>query len=259
MISPLAYIRPDAKLGSDVTVEPFAVIHEDTIIGDGTWIASHAVISPGARIGKNCKIYPGACISSAPQDLKYAGEVTTAEIGDNTVVREYVTISKGTSDRFTTKVGANCLLMAYVHVAHDAIVGDNCILANTVQIAGHVVLGDWVIIGGTSAVHQFVKIGSHAMISGGSIVLKDVPPFTKAGREPLAYCGINSVGLRRRGFTNEKINEIQEIFRTLYLKGNNNSKALQIIEMEMPPSPERDEVINFVRGSERGIMRGISD
>lgn len=256
MIQPLAYIHPEAKLAQNVVVEPFAVIHKNVEIGEGSWIGSHTVIMEGARIGKNVKIFPGAVISSLPQDLKFEGEDTIAVVGDNTVVREYVTISRGTKDKYKTVVGENCLLMAYVHVAHDCIIGNNCIIANTVQLAGHVEIDDWVVIGGSSAVHQFVKIGAHAMVSGGSLVRKDVPPFTKAAHEPLSYAGINSVGLRRRGFSNEKINEIQEIYRILYLSGTNNMKAADKIELEMPSSKERDEIVKFVRSSDRGIMKG---
>jgi UDP-N-acetylglucosamine acyltransferase len=212
----------------------------------------------GARIGKNCRIFPGAVIAAMPQDLKFAGEKTTVHIGDNTVIRECVTVNRGTVDRLKTVVGANCLLMAYVHVAHDCIIGDNCVLANSVQLAGHVEIGAHAIIGGTSAVHQFVKVGPHAMISGGSLVRKDVPPFVKAGREPLTYSGINSIGLRRRGFSDQKISEIQQLYRLLFLGGMNNNDALDKIELELAPSPERDEVVNFVRNSGRGIIKGYS-
>lgn len=252
----LASINPNAKIGQNVTIEPFATIYGDVEIGDGCWIGPNAVIMDGARLGKNVKIFPGAVVSSVPQDLKFAGENTHVVIGENTVIREFVTISRGTIDRFKTEVGSNCLIMAYVHIAHDCIVGDNCILANAVQLAGHVIIEDSVVIGGTSAVHQFVKIGAHAMVSGGSLVRKDVPPFTKAGREPLSYVGINSVGLRRRNYSNEKIEEIQELYRIIYLEGNTYTKACDIIELEFTPSKERDEILNFIRSSDRGIMRG---
>ncbi len=258
MNQPLAYIHPQAKIARNVVIEPFATIHKNVEIDEGTWIGSHVTIMEGARIGKNCKIYPGAVISSTPQDLKFGGEETTAIIGDNTVVREFVTVSRGTADKYKTEVGKNCLLMAYVHVAHDCVIGNNCILANGVQLAGHVVIDDYVVIGGSSAVHQFVKIGPHVMVSGGSLVRKDVPPYTKAAREPLSYCGINSIGLRRRGFSNEKINEIQEVYRHIFLRGINNSKALDMVELEMPSSRERDLIINFIRNSDRGIMKGFS-
>ena len=257
MNQPLAYIHPQAKIARNVVIEPFSTIHKNVEIDEGTWIGSNVTIMEGARIGKNVKIYPGAVISSTPQDFKFAGEETTAEIGDNTVVREYVTISRGTIDKHKTVIGKNCLLMAYVHIAHDCKVGDHCIIANTTQLAGHVQVENWAIIGGSSAVHQFVKIGAHVMVSGGSLVRKDVPPFTKAAREPLSYSGINSIGLRRRNFSNEKIQESQEIYRNIYLRGLNNSKALDIIELEMKPSNERDEILNFIRTSDRGIMKGF--
>jgi len=253
---PLANVHPEAKIGNNVIIEPFATVHKDVIIDDGCWIGPNAIIWDGARLGKNVKIYPGASVSSVPQDLKFAGEKTETFIGDNTVIREYVTISRGTNDKFKTVIGKNCLLMAYVHVAHDCEIGNNCILVNTVQVAGHVTIEDWAIIGGASALHQFVKVGAHVMLSGGSLVRKDVPPFTKAAREPLAYAGINTVGLRRRGFTSEKITEIQEIYRYIFLKGLNNSKALEQIENEIKPSEERDYILNFIKTSERGIMKG---
>lgn len=259
MNQPLAYIHPEAKIARNVVIEPFATIHKNVVIEEGTWVGSNVSIMEGARIGKNCKIYPGAVISTTPQDLKFKGEETTTVIGDNTVIRECVTISRGTTDKYVTVVGSNCLLMAYVHIAHDCVVGDHCIMANSVQVAGHCVIDDHAIIAGTSAIHQFVKIGAHVMIAGGSLVKKDVPPYTTAGREPLSYCGINSIGLRRRGFANEKINEIQEIYRYIYLKGLNNSRALDRVSLEMPSSKERDEIINFIRNSDRGVMKGFTN
>ncbi|MFN8344958.1 MAG: acyl-ACP--UDP-N-acetylglucosamine O-acyltransferase [Spirosomataceae bacterium] len=258
MIQPLAYIHPEAKIAHNVVIEPFAIIHKDVEIGEGTWIGSHAVINEGARIGKNCKIYSGAVISSTPQDLKFKGEYTLTYIGDNTIIREYATISRGTEEYRKTEIGSDCLIMAYAHVAHDCRIGNHCIIVNNVQLGGHVHLGDWSIIGGSSSVHQWVKIGQHAMISGGSLVRKDVPPFTKAAREPLSYAGVNSIGLRRRGFTNEQITDIQEVYRYIYLKGLNNSEALEHIEIELPSSAERDEIVNFIRNSERGIIKAPS-
>jgi UDP-N-acetylglucosamine acyltransferase len=258
MIQPLAYIHPSARIERGVTVDPFAVIHGDVEIGEGTWIGSNVTIMDGARIGKNCRIFPGAVIAAIPQDLKFEGERSTVEIGDNVTIRECATINRGTVDRMTTKVGSNTLIMAYVHLAHDCIVGSNCIIANAVNMAGHVSVGDYVVIGGMSAVHQFVHIGAHAMVSGGSLVRKDVPPYVKAGREPLSYVGINSVGLRRRGYSNEKITEIQNIYRWLYVSGLNTSEALTRIEAEMPATPERDEIIEFIQSAKRGIMRGYT-
>jgi UDP-N-acetylglucosamine acyltransferase len=212
----------------------------------------------GARIGKNCRIFPGAVISGIPQDLKFKGEVTTAEIGDNTTIRECVTLNRGTIDKFKTVIGSNCLVMAYAHIGHDSIIGNYCILGNTTQLAGHVVIADHTIFGGACAVQQFSKIGAHAYIGGGSLVRKDVPPYTKAAREPLAYAGVNTVGLRRRGYSSEKIAEIQEIYRYLFLKGLNNSKAIDLIESELPQSEERDYIVTFIKDSERGVMKGFT-
>ena len=258
MIQSLAYIHPEAKIAGNVVIEPFVTIHKNVIIGEGTWIGSNVTIMEGARIGKNCKIFPGAVISANPQDLKYKGEDTTVTIGDNTTIRECVTLNRGTAlDKNETRIGSNCLIMAYVHVAHDCIIGNNVILANGVQLAGHIVIDDFVYIAGTAAVNQFVSIGAYAMISGGSLVRKDVPPYVKAGREPLSYVGINSVGLRRRGFSDEKISEIQDIYRTVFLRNFNVSQALDIIEAEVKPTKERDEIVNFIRNSNRGIMKGF--
>ena len=256
MKQPLAYVHPEARVADNVVIEPFVSIDKDVVIGEGTRIGSSVTIMPGVRIGKNCRIFPGAVIGAEPQDLKFRGEYTTVEIGDNTTIREYVTINRGTVAKGKTVVGSNCLLMAYVHVAHDCVVGNNVILVNSTQLAGEVVIDDFAILGGMSAVHQFVHIGSHVMISGGSLVRKDVPPFIKAGREPLAYVGINSIGLRRRNYSNEKIREVQEIYRYIYQKGLNISQAVEIIEAEMPASPERDEVLLFIKDSKRGIIRG---
>jgi len=253
---PFVSIHPDAIIGSGVHIDPFTMIHDDVEIGDGTWIGSNVTIMPGARIGKKCRIFPGAVISAVPQDLKFEGEHTTAEIGDGSTIREFVTINRGTKALGKTVVGKNTLLMSYVHVAHDCIVGDHCILANGVTLAGHIVIDSYAIIGGLSAVHQFVHIGGHVMISGGSLIRKDIPPFVKAAREPLSYVGINSVGLRRRGFSNEKIAEIQEIYRIIFIKGLSYSKALEVVESEVHQSPERDEILSFIRGSSRGIMKG---
>lgn len=258
MNQPLAYIHPKAVLGKNVEVSPFVSISEDVVIGDNTWIGPNVTIMDGARIGKNCKIFPGAVISAIPQDLKFAGEITTAEIGDNTTIREFVTINRGTKAYNKTVIGSNCLLMAYVHIAHDCVVGNNCILANGATLAGHIIIDDFAIIGGLSAVHQFVNIGKYTMISGGSLVRKDVPPYTKAARDPLSYVGINSIGLRRRGFSNEQISGIQDIYRVLYLKKYSVSKAIAIIEAEIPASPEKDEVLAFVNNSQRGIMKGYN-
>jgi len=258
MNQPLAYVHPQAKIARNVVVEPFTTINNDVEIGSGTWIGSNVTIMEGARIGKNCRIFPGAVISAIPQDLKFEGEDSLTIIGDNTTVRECVTINRGTSASGQTKIGNNCLIMATAHIAHDCVLGDNSIVVNGVALAGHVIIGKYAIIGGLAAVHQFIHIGDHAMISGGSLVRKDVPPYTKAAKEPLSYVGINSIGLRRRGFSSEKISEIQNIYRILYQKNYNNSQALEIIEGEMEATPERDEITLFIRNSQRGIMKGYS-
>ncbi len=256
MNQPLAYVHPGAKIAKNVVIEPFTTIHNNVTIGEGTWIGSNVTIMEGARIGKNCNIFPGAVISAMPQDLKYQGEETTVHIGNNTTIRECATINKGTSDRMKTVIGNNCLIMAYCHVAHDCFVGDGCIFSNNSTLAGHVTIGQNVVLAGMVAVHQFVSIGNHAFVTGGSLVRKDVPPYVKAAREPLSYVGINSVGLRRRGFESDKIREIQNIYRILYQKNYNNSQAASIIEAEMEATPERDEILQFIRDSQRGIMKG---
>ena len=256
MNQPLAYVHPGAKIAKNVVIEPFTTIHNNVTIGEGTWIGSNVTIMEGARIGKNCNIFPGAVISATPQDLKYQGEETTVQIGDNTTIRECATINKGTADRMKTVIGNNCLIMAYCHVAHDCFVGDGCIFSNDSTLAGHVTIGENVVLAGMVAVHQFVSIGNHAFVTGGSLVRKDVPPYVKAAREPLSYVGINSIGLRRRGFESDKIREIQNIYRILYQKNYNNSQAAAIIEAEMEATPERDEILQFIRNSQRGIMKG---
>ncbi|WP_420322488.1 acyl-ACP--UDP-N-acetylglucosamine O-acyltransferase [Flagellimonas sp.] len=256
MNQPLAYVHPGAKIAKNVVIEPFTTIHNNVTIGEGTWIGSNVTIMEGARIGRNCNIFPGAIISAMPQDLKYQGEETTVHIGDNTTIRECATINKGTADRMKTVIGNNCLIMAYCHVAHDCFVGDGCIFSNNSTLAGHVTIGENVVLAGMVAVHQFVSIGNHAFVTGGSLVRKDVPPYVKAAREPLSYVGINSIGLRRRGFTAEKIREVQNIYRILYQKNYNNSQAASIIEAEMEATPERDEILQFIRDSQRGIMKG---
>ena len=224
-------------------------------IGDGTIIDSNASILSGARIGKNCHIHASAVVSGTPQDLKFKGEDSVAIIGDNTTIREFATIHRGTASKGKTVVGNNCLIMAYCHVAHDCVIGDHVIMSNSVQIAGEVVVGEWAVLGGGALIHQFTHIGSHVMLQGGSLVNKDLPPYCMAGRLPISYEGVNSIGLRRRGFTREQIYLIQDIYRALYLSNLNVSDALAKIEEEFPSSPERDNIINFVRGSNRGIVR----
>jgi len=256
MNQPLAYIHPGAKIATNVVVEPFTTIHNNVEIGSGTWIGSNVTIMEGARIGKNCRVFPGAVISAIPQDLKFDGEDSLAIIGDNTTIRECVTVNRGTKALGKTQIGNNCLIMATSHIAHDCIIGNNCILANGSVIAGHVTVGNYAILSGLVAVHQFIHIGEHAMVSGGSLVRKDVPPFTKAGKEPISYIGINSIGLRRRGFKTEKIREIQNIFRILYQKNYNTTQALEKIEAEVEATKERDQIILFIKNSQRGIMKG---
>ncbi len=256
MNQPLAYVHPQAKIARNVVIEPFSTIHANVEIGSGTWIGSNVTIMEGARIGKNCRIFPGAVISAIPQDLKFNDEETTVVIGDNVTIRECVTINRGTADRNKTIIGDNCLVMAYCHIAHDCIVGNNCIFSNNTTLAGHVTIGDNVVLAGMVAVHQFASVGNHAFVTGGSLVRKDVPPYVKAAREPLSYVGINSIGLRRRGYTTEKIREIQDIYRILFQKNYNTSQAIAIIEAEMQATSERDEIIQFIKDSHRGIMKG---
>lgn len=258
MNQPLAYIHPEARIGENVVIEPFVTIQKNVEIGEGSWIGSNASIMEGTRIGRNCRIFPGAVIGAIPQDLKFDGEETTVEIGDHTTIREFVTINRGTRVNMRTVVGNHCLLMAYVHVAHDCVIGDHCILANAVNLGGHITIGKYAILGGLTAVHQFVNIGPHVMIGGGSLVRKDVPPFTKAARDPVSYVGVNSVGLRRRGFSDEKINEIQDIYRIIYLRNLNITQAVTRVETELPATPERDEIIGFITSSTRGVMKGYS-
>lgn len=256
MKQPLAYIHPAAKIAPSVVIDPFVTIDQNVEIGEGTRIGSNVTILEGARIGKNCTIFPGAVIGAIPQDLKFRGEETTAIIGDNTTIRECVTVNRGTAAKGKTVVGSNCLIMAYSHVAHDCIVGDNVIISNASQLAGEVIVDNYAVIGGGSLIHQFCHIGPHVMLQGGALVNKDIPPYVKAAREPIAYAGVNSIGLRRRNFSNDTIREIQDIYRYLYLSSMNVSDAIERIEAELPATKERDEIILFVKNSKRGIIRG---
>ncbi len=256
-MSKLAIVDKNAKIGKNVTISPFSTISGDVEIGDNTWIGSNVCIMDGVRIGENCRIFPGAVIGAIPQDLKFEGENSTLIIKNQVTIREYVTLNRGTKASFSTQISDNCLLMAYVHVAHDCFLGENCILANNVNLAGHIDIGEYAILGGLTAVHQFVKIGEHVMVGGGSLVRKDIPPYVKAAREPLSYAGVNSVGLRRRGFDSAKINNIQDIYRTLFIKGYNTTQALRYIEANMKVTEERDNILNFIRNSDRGIMKGF--
>ncbi|HOO85362.1 MAG TPA: acyl-ACP--UDP-N-acetylglucosamine O-acyltransferase [Prolixibacteraceae bacterium] len=252
-------IHPNAQIGENVVIESFVSIAADVIIGDGTWIGPNAVIMDGSRIGKNCKIFPGAVIGGIPQDLKFKGEETTVVIGDNTTVREFVTINRGTAAKGTTIVGSNCLLQSYSHIAHDCLLKDYVILGSYAGLAGEVVVDDHAIVSPYSAVHQFCHVGKHAFTGGGSLVRKDIPPYIIVANEPLSYTGVNSVGLRRRGFSVEKINEIQNVYRYFYQKGLNTTQAINAVETEMELSIEVLEILNFIKSSERGIIRGPND
>ncbi len=254
---PLASIARKATIGNNVIIEPFAHIEADVVIGDNCWIGSHSVIKNGTRLDESCKIYHGAVLGAAPQDLKFKEEPTTLEIGSNTTIREYCTLNRGTSATGRTVIGKDNMLMAYVHVAHDCFIGDHCVIANSVNLAGHVEIGDWAILGGATQVHQFTKIGGHVMISGGSLVQKDVPPFVKAARSPLSYAGVNTIGLERRGFSREQIVRIQDIYRIIFVRGFNLSKAQQIVQNELPPSDERTHILDFIAAADRGIIRGF--
>lgn len=255
MISSLAYIHPEAKIGKDVEIGPFVYIDKNVEIGDNNKIMPHATILYGSRIGNGNTIFPGAVIGAVPQDLKFKGEESTAEIGDNNLIRENVTINRGTAAKGRTIVGSNNLLMENSHVAHDALIGSNCIIGNTTKMAGEVVIDDNAIISACVLMHQFCHIGSYVMIQGGSRFSKDIPPYIIAAREPITYCGINIVGLRRHGFSNEAIELIHEAYRTIYQSGLNTSDALDKIEAEMPHTPEIEYIVNFIRNSERGIIK----
>lgn len=252
------YINPDARLADDVTVGPFTTIASNVEIGPGTKIGSNVTILEGSRIGAGCTIFPGAVVGAIPQDLKFRGEDTLAIIGDNTTLRECVTVNRGTASKGFTRVGSNTLIMAYSHVAHDCVVGNNVIISNASQLAGEVVVDDFAVIGGGSLIHQFCHIGSYIMMQGGALVNKDIPPFIRAAREPISFTGINTIGLRRRGFSSETIELIQEAYRILYFSGLGIADALAEIEAKLPASPERDAIVGFVRSSERGILRGYA-
>ena len=255
MISNLAYVHPDAKIGNNVTIEPFAYVEGDVVIGDDCWIGPHACIYNGARLGKGNKVHPGACIACLPQDLKFEGEQTTAVIGDYNDIRECVTIARGTASRGTTIVGSNNLLMAYVHVAHDDVVGSHCVIANRVSLAGEVEIGDWVVIGGHAAIHQWVHIGDHCMIQGGALVTQDIPPYIIATNGETHYAGINKIGLSRRGFTEEQIASIHNTCRILFQSELNYQTGCDKAEAEIPETPERNKLIEFIRGSKRGVIK----
>ena len=255
MISTLASIHPNAKIGNNVIIDPFAVIHNNVIIGDDSHIMSHAVIMPFSRIGKSCQVFPGAVIGAVPQDLKFIGEETTAEIGDHTTIRECVTVNRGTKDKHKTIVGSHCLLMAYAHVAHDCIVGNNVILANGVQLAGHVEVGEYAIIGGLAGAHQFTRIGAHTYIAGHTVIRKDVPPYVKAAREPMSYMGLNIVGLQRRAFSQEKIDTIGQIYHLLFVGSHSIANGIEKIKDKVPDSETKHENLEFIAASKTGVIK----
>lgn len=258
-ISQLAYVHPDAKIGQNVTIDAFAYVDNNVEIGDNTHIMPNATVLSGARIGKGCTIFPNATIAAIPQDLKFVGEESIAVVGDNTIVRESVTINRGTASRAHTIVGSNCLLMAYCHIAHDCELGNNVIIGNATQLAGEIEIEDYAIVSGGTLAHQFTRIGAHAMVQGGSKIPKDIPPYSMVGREPLTYVGLNFVGLRRRGFSSQTIYGIQDVYRLVYQSGLNTTQALEKIEEELPQSEERDHIVNFIKNSSRGIIRGNMD
>ena len=253
-ISPLASVHPETKIGEGVRIDPFAVIEEDVEIGNGVHIQPHVHLCSGARIGNECTIFTGAAIGAVPQDLKFGGEKTTAVIGDRTVIREYVTVHRGTTAREQTVVGSDCLIMAYCHVAHDCIVGDRVILANGVQLGGHVHVDDWAIVGGLTGVHQFERIGKHAMVGAGFRVMKDVPPYALAGNQPLGFSGVNVIGLKRRDFSDEAVEQIKDAYRLIYQSGHNISDGLQQVANKYEGVPVVDAILTFFRGSERGVI-----
>ncbi len=257
MISNLASISPKAKIGKNVTISAFATIFEDVEIGDNTFIHPNVVIYPDTIIGNDCKIFPGAVIGIVNQDLKYKGEKSNTVIGNNTTIREYATIHKGTADRMTTKVGNNCLIMCYTHLGHDCAIGNNVIIANNGSLAGHITVEDFVIIEGVVAAQQFVTIGAHSFVAGASLIRKSIPPYIRVAREPLQFIGVNTIGLARRGFDKEVIKQIEDIYRIIFVRGHNISNALDIVETEMPETPIRTEILNFIKNQKDGIVKGI--
>lgn len=251
-------LHPNAVIGQNVTISNFTTIYDDVVIGDNTWIGPNVTIFPGARIGKNCKIFPGSVIAAIPQDLKFNGEYTTAEIGDNNVIRECCTINRGTAASGKTVIGNDNLIMAYVHIAHDCVVGNHCVFANNATLAGHILVGDWAILGGKTAISQFVHIGAHIITQGGSLVNKDIPPFVRAARFPISYTGVNTLGLHRRGFSSEAINNIVDIYRILYQGEHTVSQAVEIIKERYGNTDEGKVVLSFIGSSTTGLMRGYN-
>jgi UDP-N-acetylglucosamine acyltransferase len=255
-IHPTALVDKNAQLGDHVSIGPFAIVEADVVIGDETQIGPQVYLAEGARIGRKCVIHKGAVVATLPQDLKFGGEKTLFEIGDETVIREFCTLNRGTLAHGKSAIGSHCLLMAYAHVAHDCTVGDHVIMANGVQLGGHVTIEDWAILGGMTPVHQFCKVGQHCMVGGGFRVIQDVPPYILASEEPLRFCGLNSVGLRRRGFSEETTMLLKRAYRILYRSGLNVTQAVARIKEEVPPIPEVENVLHFIESSDRGILRG---
>jgi UDP-N-acetylglucosamine acyltransferase len=254
-VHPTAIISPDAQLADDVKVGPYSIIEDDVVVGEGCSIGSSVVLADGARLGKNVKVFHSAVIATIPQDLKFGGEKTTAEIGDNTVVREFVTVNRGTSAHGKTTVGADCLLMAYAHVAHDCILGNHVIMANSVNLAGHIEIDEWAIIGGVVPVHQFVKIGAHSFVGGGFRVHQDVCPYALVAGYPLKTVGLNAVGLRRRGFSKESIQSLEKAFKLLFHSNLNTSQAVERIKSDLEPIPEIEVILSFIERSDRGLVK----
>ncbi len=257
MISNLASIHPKAQIGSNVAIDPFATVQGDVVIEDGCWVGSNAMILDGSRIGKNSKIFQGAIVGGIPQDLKFKGEKSLAEIGEYAIIREYATINRGTTDKMTTKVGNHSMIMAYSHIAHDSFIGNHVIIASYVGITGHITVEDHAIIEGLSGAQQFVTIGAHTFVAGFSQIRKSVPPFIRVAREPLQFIGVNIVGLTRRGFSKESIKNIEDIYRVIFVRGFNMTKALDVVEGECPDSEEKTTIVDFIRREKDGIVKGI--
>lgn len=253
-ISPLAFVHPNAKLGDNNIIGPFCYIDDNVIIGDNNVFQNSVTLNYGCRLGSNNEVFPGASLSTKPQDLKFKGEETTCVIGDNNSIRENVTISRGTASKGSTVVGNNNLLMENMHIAHDCVVGNGCIIGNSTKFAGEVVVDDNAIISATVLIHQFCKIGGYVMIQGGSRTSQDIPPYVMAGKEPIRFAGVNLVGLRRRGFSNELIQLIHEAYRLLYSKGV-LAEGIEEIEKNLQITPEIQYIIDFVSTSKRGIIR----
>lgn len=254
MIHETAIVSKDAKIGQNVIIGPYCVISGDVEIGDNCHLANGVIIDNGARIGKNVKIFSYASIATEPQDLKYNNEKTTVHIGDNTVIREFATINRATTHSWKTIVGSNCLIMTYCHIAHDCIVGDNVIMSNASQLGGHVTIEDWVILGGVVKVHQFCIVGKHSMVGADVKVVKDVPPFTLIGRNPAQVEGINKIGLKRRGFKDETVKQIDQFYNDLIFSGKPNKEVLEYYTNNETAS-EINDCVNFINNSKRGIHR----